>query len=57
MSQNRAATRDELLASHHYQEMKKIDDPLQSNTELTAKVHELAQQSHRFTERLAPDGE
>jgi uncharacterized membrane protein len=52
MSQNRAASRDELLAQHHYQETKAIDQLLQSNTDLTKQVHDLTQKVHALTEHL-----
>lgn len=53
MSQNRAAARDEILASHHYDETHKIDDLLTSNTELTEKVHDLTQKIHQLTVQIA----
>jgi uncharacterized membrane protein len=53
MSQNRAAARDEILATHHYDETHKIDELLGSNTELTRQVHELAQKIHQMTGELA----
>lgn len=53
MSQNRAAARDEILASHHYDETHKIDDLLSSNTELTQKVHDLTQKIHHLAEQIA----
>jgi len=53
MSQNRAAARDEILASHHYDETHKIDELLGSNTELTRQVHDLAQKIHQMTEQIA----
>lgn len=53
MSQNRAAARDEILASHHYAETHKLDDLLQSNTDLTAKVHELTQKIHQLAGRIS----
>jgi uncharacterized membrane protein len=53
MSQNRAAARDETLASHHYAESKKMEELvvnqrklLQDNTDLTKQVHELTVQIH-----------
>jgi|SRR5580658_6112818 uncharacterized membrane protein len=52
MSQNRAAVRDEALAAHHYEETQNINGLLQSNTDLTAKVHALTQQIHVLTEQL-----
>ena len=52
MSQNRAAARDEVLAQHHYQETQKIDQLLQTNTELTQQIHELTAKVHVLTERL-----
>ena len=53
MSQNRAAARDEILAAHHYDETHKIDDLLNSNTELTQKVHDLTQKIHQLAEHIA----
>ncbi|MGA2805919.1 MAG: DUF1003 domain-containing protein [Acidimicrobiales bacterium] len=53
MSQNRAAARDEILASHHYDETHKIDELLGSNTELTRQVHDLAQKIHQMTEQIS----
>ena len=53
MSQNRAAARDEILATHHYDETHKIDELLGSNTELTRQVHDLAQKIHQMTGELA----
>jgi len=52
MSQNRAATRDELLAQHHYEETQTIDKLLQANTDLTLQVHDLTQKVHDLTEHL-----
>jgi uncharacterized membrane protein len=52
MSQNRAAARDELLASHHYDETQAIDKLLQANTDLTQQVHDLTQKVHLLTEHL-----
>lgn len=53
MSQNRAAARDETLASHHYEESKKMEELvvnqrklLEDNTELTKQVHDLTVQIH-----------
>jgi uncharacterized membrane protein len=56
MSQNRAATRDELLAAHHYDETQKLDQLLRSNTDLTEQVHELTRKIHQLTEQLCGDG-
>ena len=53
MSQNRAAARDEILASHHYDETHKIDELLGSNTKLTQQVHDLARKIHQMTEQIA----
>jgi uncharacterized membrane protein len=53
MSQNRAAARDEILASHHYDETHKIDQVLATNTDLTQKVHDLTQKIHELTQHLA----
>lgn len=52
MSQNRAAARDEALAAHHYDETQKIDDLLRQNTDLTEKVHSLAEHIHQLTVEL-----
>jgi uncharacterized membrane protein len=52
MSQNRASSRDEVLAQHHYEETQKIDSLLQSNTDLTQQVHDLTQKVHALTEQL-----
>jgi uncharacterized membrane protein len=52
MSQNRAATRDEILAKHHYDETVKLDQLLQQNTDLTQQVHDLTQKLHTLTEKL-----
>jgi uncharacterized membrane protein len=52
MSQNRAAARDEILAQHHYEETQKIDQLLQTNTDLTRQVHDLTEKVHRLTEQL-----
>jgi uncharacterized membrane protein len=52
MSQNRSATRDELLAQHHYEETVKIDSLLQQNTTLTEQVRDLTQKVHQLTEHL-----
>jgi uncharacterized membrane protein len=52
MSQNRAAARDEILAQHHYEETKKIDDLLRSNTDLTRQIHDLTQKVHTLTQQL-----
>ncbi len=55
MSQNRAAARDEMLAAHHYDESRKMEQLLESqkdlldvNTELTKKVHDLTEQIHQL---------
>ncbi|HXZ83452.1 MAG TPA: DUF1003 domain-containing protein [Acidimicrobiales bacterium] len=53
MSQNRAAARDEILASHHYIETHKIDELLESNTDLTQKVHDLTQRIHQLATQIA----
>ena len=52
MSQNRAASRDEALAQHHYEETQKIDQLLQTNTDLTHQIHQLTEKVHVLTERL-----
>jgi uncharacterized membrane protein len=52
MSQNRAASRDEALAQHHYEETQKIDALLQANTDLTTQIHELTAKVHTLTEHL-----
>jgi len=58
MSQNRAGGRDESLAAHHCREGRKIEHLivtqeklLDENTELTQKVHELAQQIHTLVSK------
>jgi uncharacterized membrane protein len=53
MSQNRAAARDEVLASHHYDETHKLDDLLQSNNDITQQVHELTQKIHQLASQIA----
>jgi uncharacterized membrane protein len=53
MSQNRAAARDEILATHHYDETQKIDDLLGSNTALTQQVHDLTVKIHELAEHIA----
>jgi uncharacterized membrane protein len=53
MSQNRAAARDEILASHHYDETHKLDGLLQSNTDMTQQVRDLTQKIHDLTEKIA----
>jgi uncharacterized membrane protein len=57
MSQNRAASRDEVLAHHHYEETQKIDTLLRTNTELTQQVHDLTEKVHALTERLCAAAE
>jgi len=49
MSQNRAAARDGILASHHYEETQRIDQLLAVNTDLTQKVETLANQIHALS--------
>lgn len=56
MSQNRAAARDELLAQHHYDETQRINTLLESNTDLTNQVHDLAKRIHELTEQLCATG-
>jgi len=51
MSQNRAAARDEALASHHYAETQTLDQLLQTNTDLTQQIHELTVQIHDLLAR------
>jgi uncharacterized membrane protein len=58
MSQNRAASRDEALAGHHYEESEKIkqlidtnQSLLQVNTDLTKQIHDLAIQIHGLVDR------
>lgn len=52
MSHNRAAAKDEVLADRHYEETRRMDDLLAQNTELTQKVHDLAEQIHRLTREV-----
>ncbi len=52
MSQNRAAAKDEMLAGKHYEETKRMDDLLAQSTQLTQKVHDLAEEIHRLTEEV-----
>jgi uncharacterized membrane protein len=52
MSQNRATKRDEVLATHHYEETRKIDELLRTNTDLTEKVHRLSEQIHTLTSEV-----
>lgn len=53
MSQNRAATRDEALAQHHYEETQKIDQLLQTNTDLTTQVRDLTVKVHHLAQQLS----
>jgi len=53
MSQNRAAARDEILATHHCDETHETDELLGSNTQLTQQVHDLTQKMHQMTEQIA----
>src|SRR5579863_687719 len=53
MSQNRAAARDEVLASHHYDETHTLDELLQSNNDMTQQVHELSQKIHELAAQIA----
>jgi uncharacterized membrane protein len=55
MSQNRAATRDEALAGHHYEESQKMEQLqetsralLVTNTDMTKEIHELTQKIHEL---------
>ncbi|MBV8387319.1 MAG: DUF1003 domain-containing protein, partial [Acidimicrobiia bacterium] len=48
MSQNRAAARDENLASHHYEQTLTAQQLLQTNTELTKQIHELTVEIHQL---------
>jgi uncharacterized membrane protein len=50
MSQNRAAARDETLASHHYAETQSLETLLQTNTDLTEQIHNLTVQIHQLIE-------
>jgi uncharacterized membrane protein len=52
MSQNRAATKDEMLASRHYEETQQGARLLAQNTELTQQVHDLAAQIRQLTEEV-----
>jgi uncharacterized membrane protein len=63
MSQNRAATKDEALANHHYVESQKIEEValaqrrlLEENTDLTKKVHDLTVQIHQLVSLPAEAG-
>ena len=58
MSQNRAAAKDEALATHHYRESQNIENLIEANqklldvnTDLTKKIHELATQIHQLVTR------
>jgi uncharacterized membrane protein len=53
MSQNRAAARDEILASHHYNETHIVEQLLESNTALTQQVHDLAEKIHHLAQQIA----
>lgn len=53
MSQNRAASRDEILASNHYEETHKLDGLLQANTDLTRQVHDLTQKVHDLAQGIS----
>jgi len=60
MSQNRAAARDEILATHHYNETHSVQQLLESNTALTQQVHDLTQKIHHLAEQISgrtPPGE
>ena len=59
MSQNRAAARDDALASHHYQESQRMEqllenqqDLLTQNTDLTKQVHDLTVQIHQLVTKI-----
>ncbi len=52
MSQNRAAAKDEMLATRHYEETQRMDHLLSQNTQLTQQVHDLAEQIHQLTEEV-----
>lgn len=54
MSQNRAAARDEALASHHYDETRRIDTILQQNTALTVAIHKMSEELHAHIVSEAP---
>jgi uncharacterized membrane protein len=53
MSQNRAAARDEVLASHHYEETHTLDALLQSNTDITQEVRDLSEKIHELAAQIA----
>jgi uncharacterized membrane protein len=53
MSQNRAAARDEILATHHYDETHHVGELLDSNTALTQQVHDLSMKIHHLAEQIA----
>lgn len=52
MSQNRAATKDELLANEHYEATQQMHEILTQNTELTQQVHKLTEEIRRLTEEV-----
>lgn len=52
MSQNRAAAKDEMLATRHYEETQRMDHLLAQNTQLTQQVHDLAEQIHQLTQEV-----
>jgi uncharacterized membrane protein len=61
MSQNRAASKDEALANHHYEDSQKTEhlltitkELLDANTELTRQVHDLTVQIHQIVAPRAP---
>ena len=56
MSQNRAASRDEVLAEHHYEESQKIEQLLEMNTDLTREVHKLTVQIRELMTGESPAG-
>jgi uncharacterized membrane protein len=53
MSQNRAAARDEVLASHHYEETHTLDALLKSNTDMTEQVRDLSEKIHELAAQIA----
>jgi uncharacterized membrane protein len=53
MSQNRAAVRDEALASHHYDETQQLATLLRQNTDLTEQVRDLTAKVHELTREIS----
>jgi uncharacterized membrane protein len=55
MSQNRAASRDEALAGHHYEESQKIEQILLTTRKLLEQNTDLTQQVHDLTKQIRDD--